>query len=125
MGDCLIVKISQSKRLIQLVTDLLDVPAINTIRYGNDSVDALGCEIETLLTELGCFVEDENGQTVLAAAYLGHKGGKVKSEAKTKAARANGESGGRPPSADAKPESVKRRQKRRAAKLKPLTSRSL
>jgi hypothetical protein len=110
------MKISQSKRLIQLVTDLLEVPEVNAIRYGNNAVDALACEIETLLTELGCFVEDKDGQTVLAARFLGRKGGKVRSEAKTKAVRANGASGGRPRSAGAKPESVKRREKRRASR---------
>jgi len=36
------------------------------------------------------------GEIKTAAAVMGRKGGKVKSEAKTKAARENGQKGGRP-----------------------------
>lgn len=107
----------QIKQLITLAGQLLDLPSVNALRHTHADVDELGCRIEKAMAALGLFVEDSDGNTVLsfAAAALGQKGGSVISETKATAARINGRkstSGGRPRQADAKPESVKRREYR-------------
>jgi len=91
----------------------MDVPSINTARHFNDDADSIACEIEQLLTDHDCFVETDDGETVLAAALLGRKGGRVKSEAKAAASRDNGKRGGRPPQAEPSVEASYQRERRK------------
>lgn len=81
------------KQLLIAIDAFMDVRVINSARHSNQEADTLACEIERLMTELGCY--DDEGK--LAAALLGKRGGTATSEAKATAARANGKSGGRPP----------------------------
>jgi len=83
-------------RIFNAIDKFMDVPAINAARHADDEADALACEIERLMTSLGCY--DDEGK--LAAVLLGKRGGSATSEAKTIAARANGRRGGRPRKAE-------------------------
>lgn len=80
------------KQLLIAIDAFMDVRVINSARHSNQEADTLACEIERLMTELGCY--DDEGK--LAAALLGKRGGSVTTEAKAAASRANGKRGGRP-----------------------------
>ena len=91
---------NEIKNILRLITALLDNTAINAARCADDAADEIAREIDDEMTKLDLFSEDDNGNTVLdldklnklAAAQLG----KIKSEKRAKASRANGKKGGRP-----------------------------
>jgi len=79
----------QLDQLFQAVNAFMDCRAINHARHSDNAADELACQIEHLMTELGCY--DATGELVAnAAALLGKRGGSVRSKAKTAANRANG-----------------------------------
>jgi hypothetical protein len=107
------MKLKDQRQLIRLITKFINLPAINAACHLDNKAGDLAGEIEQLLTDQGCFIETDDGQTVLAAALLGRRGGQAKTEAKAAASRANGKGGGRPPLAEPSAKALYRREYRK------------
>lgn len=85
---------NEIKKILQLITALLDNHTINAARCADNAADEIACKIDDEMTKLDLFSEDGDGNTVLdlnklnklAAAQLG----RIKSEKRARASRANG-----------------------------------